>query len=202
MTNKREGILGSLTLQNVVQMSAFPFLPIWDERSCSRSSFNKGLCLVWWLFCFLDMLCSPYNHKWICPGGPAGPTAEKQKQEVTEKHFFPSKLCCSSHPAEIWCRKKYSSKVKKAIIKISWKGMILDWKGARCSPSGRTKGAILTLSGKWDSLDCWDSCFTARCFFKKRLLSQIPRTFNNGMLVPQTWFNLKSRAIWKQEGQI
>ena len=128
---------------------------------------------------------------------------QKSKNKKERKNIFsPQNFVVPSHPAEIWCRKKYSSKVKKAIMKISWKGMILDWKGARCSPSGRTKGAILTLSGKWDSLDCWDSCYTARCFFKKRLLSQIPRTFNNGMLVPRTWFNLKSRAIWKQEGQI
>ena len=187
--------MGSLTLQTVVQMSAFPFLPIWDERSCSRSSFNKGLCLVWWLFCFLDMLCSPYNHKWICPGGPAGPTEEKQKQEGTENIFDFSQHF--NHPAEFWCRKMYSSRVKKAMMKISWKGMILDWEEARCSPSGRTKGAILTL---WQMrfIGLLGFLFYSYMFVKKRLLSQIPRTFNNGMSVPRTWFNLKSRAICKQ----
>ena len=141
LTNKREGILGSLTSQTVVQMSAFPFLPIWDERSCSRSSFNKGLCLVWWLFCFLDMLCSPYNHKWICPRGPAGPTEEKQKQEGTENTLiFSQHFVVPNHPAEFWCRKMYSSKVKKAMMKISWKGMILDWKGGKVQPIWTHKG--------------------------------------------------------------
>ena len=197
LTNKREGILGSLTLQTVVQMSAFPFLPIWDERSCSRSSFNKGLCLVWWLFCFLDMLCSPYNHKWICPGGPAGPTEEKQKQEGTENTLiFSQHFVVPNHPAEFWCRKMYSSRVKKAMMKISWKGMILDWKGGKVQPIWTHKG------GNSDSLVNEIQWIVGIPVIQLGVFKKNSKSPEHSTTVRRTYFNLKSRAIWKQRRPI
>ena len=54
---------------------------------------------------------------------PAQLRKNKNKKErktflIFSQHF--------NHPAEFWCRKMYSSRVKKAMMKISWKGMILD----------------------------------------------------------------------------
>ena len=57
---------------------------------------------------------------------PAQLQKSKNKKERKNILIFSQDFVVPSHPAEFGCRKNYSLKVKKAIMKISWKRMILD----------------------------------------------------------------------------